>query len=218
MKCLVIQKEDKSVVISTSPNANYKGCEEKLLQDSTEYIIREGFEIVLPKDCESRETEACLAEYEKQGKHLNRYVEMDMLLSEYQMPQMTVPEGISFAFYEGPIEELHKAVAAVEEDWVQYFDGSSRYFCGFSGDKIVSFCIACYDEDCVIADGQKRIGSVGCVGTVPKYRKQGIGLYMVALATQELKENGCDRGFIHYTALENWYAKLGYESFMCFYM
>ena len=59
-------------------------------------------------------------------------------------------------------------------------------------------------------------GSIGCVGTVPEYREKGIGLAMVAHATQILKEAGCDKSFIHYTALEKWYGRLGYETCMAF--
>ncbi len=211
MKCLVIQREKKIILIS-----EYR--EEALLQDCKKYIVREGYEIIAPKAGETADLEKCLTEYGKQGYHLCRYVEMDMHLAGYQVPQMHVPEKVTFGFYEGEIEGLHHAVTAVEEDWVQYFDAGGRFYCGFANGEIASFCIVGYDEDCVIANDKARIGSVGCVGTVPKYRKQGIGLYMVALATWELKAAGCDKGFIHYTALEKWYGKLGYQSFLSFYM
>lgn len=211
MNCMVIQKGKKIIVIGECRDeALLKGCEK--------YIAREGYEVVAPKAGETADLAECLADYEKQGYHLYRYVEMDMPLTEYQVPQMPMPEDVIFGFYEGGIEKLHEAVAAVEEEWVQYFDVNGKYFCGFVDGEIASFCIVGYDEDCVISEEQVRIGSVGCVGTVPKYREKGIGLYMVALATQELKQAGCDKGFIHYTALEKWYGKLGYESFMSFYM
>lgn len=210
MDYIEIQKGEKVILIGECRD-------EALLQNCEKYIRQEGFEIVASAEEECATLTECLAKYEKQGVHLYRYVEMDMLLKHYRVPQMQVSENITFGFYGGSMEELHKAVAAVEDDWVQYFDESGRFFCGFADGEIASFCIVGYDEDCVIADGKVRIGSVGCVGTVPKYRKQGIGLYMVALATQELQKAGCDKGFIHYTALEKWYAKLGYESFMSFY-
>ena len=44
----------------------------------------------------------------------------------------------------------------------------------------------------------------------------GIGLAMVAHATQILNEAGCDKSFIHYTALDKWYGRLGYETCMAF--
>ncbi len=52
----------------------------------------------------------------------------------------------------------------------------------------------------------------GCVGTLPQYRKQGIGLEMVRRATLLLKAEGFDLSWIHYTHLERWYGKLGYKT------
>ena len=57
-----------------------------------------------------------------------------------------------------------------------------------------------------------KIGGPGCVGTVPEYRRQGIGLRLVQLATGILKDQGYDLSYIHYTAVAPWYAKLGYQT------
>ena len=54
--------------------------------------------------------------------------------------------------------------------------------------------------------------NVVCVGTVPEYRRQGIGLKMVQNVTQILKEKGYALGYIHYTGVGHWYAKLGYQT------
>ncbi len=56
-----------------------------------------------------------------------------------------------------------------------------------------------------------RIAGPGCVGTVLKFRNQGIGLEMVRRVTQLLKEEGYDWSYIHYTGVADWYARLGYE-------
>ncbi|MBR4305232.1 MAG: GNAT family N-acetyltransferase, partial [Ruminiclostridium sp.] len=47
-------------------------------------------------------------------------------------------------------------------------------------------------------------------GTVPKYRKQGIGLDMTARAVQLLKERGCDKVQLLYLVLDKWYGRLGF--------
>lgn len=129
---------------------------------------------------------------------------------------ISVPEGAEFRMC-APCPELNEAVAAVDKDWVQYFD-ECEVFCGFLNGEIASFCILGDDETCLISDGS-RTGSVGCVGTVPKFRKQGIGLKMVSLAMEELKNRGCESCFIHYTNVYNWYAKLGCRVFLweCFF-
>ncbi len=218
MKCKIIEKGDKVIVISPEAEGCIGKSADELLQNCDKYIEKSGFRMVSQETKVPEELEEVLAYYEAQGRTFYKYVEMDMLLQEYQVPKMVVPDGVSVGFFDGAIEELHEAVAQVEDDWVQYFTEGGKYFCGFVNGEIASFCIIDYDEDCIIADENTRVGSAGCVGTLPKYRKQGIGLYMVALATQVLKEAGCDKGFIHYTALESWYAKLGYKSFMRFYM
>ena len=56
-----------------------------------------------------------------------------------------------------------------------------------------------------------KIGGIACVGTIPEYRKMGIGLRLVDLATLYLKKKGFDYSYIHYTHLEKWYNKLGYQ-------
>ena len=56
-----------------------------------------------------------------------------------------------------------------------------------------------------------NIGGPGCVGTIPEYRRRGIGLEMVRLATEILRNDGFDLSWIHYTHLEHWYMKLGYK-------
>lgn len=144
------------------------------------------------------------------------FAEMSMELSDYRHTPAPAPEGIRFAFYQGGLERLRTAVAEVDEDWVQYFQTGDRVFCGFDGEKIASFCIVGEDEECLLSDGISKIGSIGCVGTVPAYRKRGIGLSMVALATDYLKRQGCDKAYIHYTHLDRWYAKLGYRTFARF--
>ena len=96
----------------------------------------------------------------------------------------------------------------MEEDWVQYFGEKSRVYCAFDGEAIASFCIM---DDWGMHDGL-RISGPGCVGTVPAYRKKGIGLEMVRRATIMLKEEGFDLSWIHYTHIGPWYEKLGYRT------
>ena len=117
------------------------------------------------------------------------------------------PGNIAFRRFKGNIEVLRKAVSEVDGDWVQYFNEGGSYFCAYDGDRIVAFCFL--GE--MGRAGSLRIGAPGCVGTVPGYRKQGIGLRMVQVGTEILKRDGFDLSWIHYTHLEKWYMKLGYE-------
>lgn len=117
-------------------------------------------------------------------------------------------ENITFGEYKGDISRLKKAVNEVDEDWVQYFGEWSRFFCAFDKDEVVAFCIL---SDFGTQDNLK-IGGPGCVGTIPKYREKGIGLELVRRATVLLKKEKYDISWIHYTHIENWYKKLGYET------
>lgn len=59
-----------------------------------------------------------------------------------------------------------------------------------------------------------HIGGPGCVGTIPEYRRRGIGLEMIRRATEILRKDGYDLSWIHYTPLERWYSKLGYRAIL----
>lgn len=117
------------------------------------------------------------------------------------------PIGITFGEYHGALAALRDAVAQVDENWVQYFTQGCRYYCAFDGEKIVAFCI--------LTDFGRvqrlHIGGPGCVGTIPAYRKRGIGAQMVRSATEVLRKDGYDLSWIHYTHLAHWYEKLGYR-------
>lgn len=118
------------------------------------------------------------------------------------------PAHITFGYYQGDIEALQAAVREVDDDWVQWFGKGDHVYCAFDGEKVVSFCIL----DAFGEYEGLRVGAPGCVGTIPAYRKQGIGLRMVQKATAILREQGYDVSWIHYTAVGHWYARLGYKT------
>ena len=133
---------------------------------------------------------------------------MDLRRSSPEPVPYPCPDHISFGVYHGEIERIKEAVARVDEEWLPYYCEGSRVFCAFDRDTVASFCIL---EDWGRQDGL-LIGGPGCVGTVPEYRKMGIGLEMVSRATNILKENGFDISWIHYTHIWPWYEKLGYRT------
>lgn len=135
-------------------------------------------------------------------------IEMVLPLDMPLPPAPPCPEGIRFGWYRGDLALLHRAVAQVEEDWVRYFRPETRVLCAFAGEEPVAFCTV---GDYGTSQGL-RIGGPGCVGTVPEYRKQGVGLRLVWEATRILKERGFSLSWIHYTYLEEWYGKLGYQT------
>lgn len=116
--------------------------------------------------------------------------------------------GIAFGEYHGELAALRDAVRQVDGDWVQYFKEGNRFYCAFDGERIVSFCNL---DDMGCFQGL-HIGGPGCVGTIPEFRRRGIGLEMVRLATETLRRDGFDLSWIHYTHLAHWYMRLGYQT------
>ncbi|MCI5669059.1 MAG: GNAT family N-acetyltransferase [Oscillospiraceae bacterium] len=151
--------------------------------------------------------EDCSRFFTQRGYTLNERV-AEMYGTPDMLRSAPAAEGADFEFCRG--SGLPEAVAAVDRDWVQYFDGG-EIFCGYSGGKIASFCLLDDDVDCLFSDGT-RVGSIGCVGTVPEFRRRGIGLKMVELAARELYHRGCEKIFIHYTGVYEWYAKIGFRT------
>lgn len=143
------------------------------------------------------------------------FAEMSMDVADYT--EKTSPiERVTYGFYAGDRQKLRELVATVDTDWCQYFGDDTPVFCGYIDGQVASFCIVDIDADCIISAPGIKIGSIGCVGTVPEYRGRGIGLRMVDLATLLVKNENCHKGYISYTHIENWYAKLGYQTFARF--
>ena len=86
--------------------------------------------------------------------------------------------------------------------------------CGYINGKIAAFCLVEDMGEHTIDGKAVRIGGPGCVGTLPRYRNRGIGLMMVKMATQILKDEGYAYSYIHYTGVGPWYRKLGYETLL----
>ena len=132
---------------------------------------------------------------------------MDLKAKLPNMNSFDASNGIVFDEYHGDLAALHDAVCRVDGDWVQYFNEGDRVYCAFEEKKIVAFCGL---TDMGRVQGL-HIGGPGCVGTLPEFRRQGIGLEMVRLATDIFRQEGFDLSWIHYTHLAPWYQKLGYQ-------
>lgn len=142
--------------------------------------------------------------------------EQILALSEFDVnsQEIPVPEGTTFGWYRGTREKLLSAVKEVDESWCHFdiFKTCERVFCGYLNGEPVSFCVVEDMGTCKLGEQKIKVGGPGCVGTVPAFRRKGIGLKMVQLATQILKEEGYDISWIHWTGVGKWYARLGYKT------
>lgn len=138
------------------------------------------------------------------------FSEMAQPLASYR--ERTAPiDGVTYGWFCGPLTQIHACVRAVDPDWVQYFQGDSPIFCAFLEGKPVSFCQVEEMDHSILAAPGLKVGGIGCVGTLPEHRGRGIALRMVDLAALELRRQGMDISYIHYTFIDHWYQKLGYE-------
>lgn len=140
------------------------------------------------------------------------FSEMILPLKTYTpQPSLPVAEGIHYEIWNGSREQLYDAVRKVVPEWIPIYESiKDPVLCGMEGDQILSFCLF---ENMKSYKGLK-IGGPGCVGTVPEARGKGIGLRMVQLVTEHFAREGYDIGYIHYTGVAPWYAKLGYRTIL----
>lgn len=186
-----------------------RGTGSALLEQCEEHIAANGYgRAVLGGELFGGAVEGSYEFFRRRGYSLGgEFCEMRVDIGGYSDPLPDV--GADFRFLSGVTDELVAAVKSVDEDWVQYF--GSDIFCGFVGGRLVSFCIAEDNVVCALG-GSGRMGSVGCVGTIPSARGRGIGLKTVSLALRELSGRGCQSCLIHQTHLCDWYARLGAET------
>lgn len=214
-----VYKGERIQLLCVLPEYRGRGVGAHLLELCERGILSDGFKkAVLGGDMLPGAVAESRGFFERQGYAFGgEFNEMELRLSELRFPDEKAPCGARFGFFNGELTDLHCAVAEVDEEWVQYFDRKEDVFCGYDeGGELASFCIVGEDEDCLLCDGIAKVGSIGCVGTLPEFRRKGISLNMVAHAAELLKESGSGKVFIHWTHLDKWYAKLGAVTFLKF--
>lgn len=143
--------------------------------------------------------------------------EMMMKLDSYDVDKQPINhelDNVIFKYNDHPFEDVTKAVAKVQTEWVKFFHDDGHCFIAEKKGKVVGFCNISFDDPTLVTAEGEKVGNVGCVGVIPSARKGGIGLAMVAYATNELKKRKCTISHIHYTDLERWYSKLGYKTYI----
>lgn len=206
-------KENRIVFIGVGEKYRRKGIAKRLLQRCESYAKEQGFDRICASGFIIGIPDGGLDFFRAMGYEIGETaVEMGMDITDFSP---ALPEtDIAYDFYSGEHRKLTEAVASVDEEWVQYFEENCNAYCGFKNGEIACFCLVDFDVLCPISDEKSKVTSIGCVGTVPKFRRKGYGLKMVENATLISKEKGCSKGFIHQTHLESWYGRLGYKTFL----
>ncbi|MBQ8791089.1 MAG: GNAT family N-acetyltransferase [Ruminiclostridium sp.] len=144
--------------------------------------------------------------------HLTYNMDIDTYCFEYVGLDIPKPENITYRLAgDSDKEELLKAVEQVEPDWVELYKScDDDVLLAICDGEIAGFeMVNEYGGNFTKGENVKH-GCIGCVGTVPKFRKRGIGLDMTANAVQRLRALGCDKVQLLYLVLDKWYGKLGF--------
>ena len=215
-------------LLCVSPEFQGKGIGSELLKKSEEAVSAKGFGTAVLGGFDSQlfigavtpeeqwNDMRCVF-FENRGyKASNGCIEMKMALSDFSEDKIPpCPQDVKFGYCpEDRRTELREAVKRVHSDWLEYFDLGSPVFTAERDGKLAGFCIVDVNADTIISTGKNNIGMIGCVGVLPEFRRNGIGLAMVAKAMLDVKNQGCDEAFIHFTYLDWWYGKLGFKTFL----
>ena len=216
---------DNIAVIAVEKAYRGKGIGRNLVALCEEYLKNNGKETVklgvgdaslfqgvpLDNDCDSN----IYKFFEKCGykhSHLTYNMDIDTYSFEYAALDIPKPENVTYRLAkDSDKEDLLKAVQITEPGWTDlYKDCDDDVLLAVCDNKIVAFEMI--NENGGVFTSEKNIkhGCIGCVGTIPEYRRKGIGLDMTAYAVQRLRALGCDKVQLLYLVLDKWYGKLGF--------
>ena len=139
-----------------------------------------------------------------------------------------LPAGIGNTF-DGPrparIEEREALIAMLNQvfrtsvgraptvatDWAHVFadDNLANIMVMSDGGKPVA-STGVWASDVVMGDVPLRVGGINLVGTLPEYRRFGLGSQVMDAAHQTMRRLGCQVGLLN-TGISNWYRRMGWE-------
>lgn len=208
-------------LICVTPSHQLCGIGHKLIGEIEAHLKNQGYENAITGGVSSRLFIGAVSEswgfFEKQG-----YItdggcdEMLLELKDFSKDSYLLHghDVAEYGWYDGTIEDIQRAVAHVDENWVQYFTNPENIYVAQVDGKIASFCLVDINCQNYLTDKYGKVGMPGCVGTVPEFRNKGIALEMIANVTEHLKLQGMNISFIYFTGVAEWYKKIGYRTFL----
>ena len=218
-----IVRDDNLCCLCVDPTYQNKGYGTSLLKEAEKLIKGNGFNKIhlgggFFLACPLRGKEINDNFFSKRG-YIGKSTcyEMMMKLKDFDINHQPINyelKDVIFKYNDHPFNEVIDAVNKVQKSWAKFFHNDKHCFIAEKKGKVVGFCNTSFDDPTLLSAEGEQVGNVGCVGVIPSARKAGIGLTMVAYATQELINHGCTISHIHYTDLEKWYSKLGYKTYI----
>ena len=218
----IVGKQNISV-IAVDKSHRRKGVGERLLKLSEEHLINSGIRKIalgtgtndifqgVPMDNGGTDVSDFFVKRGYRESHITYNMDVDTADFDYNALPIPKPKNITYRLAErSDFDGLLKAVEQVLPEWVPLFrECDDEVFLATSDSEIAGFLMLS-EQGGIFTKNAEKHGCIGCVGTVPKYRKQGIGLDMTARAVQLLKERGCDKVQLLYLVLDKWYGRLGF--------
>lgn len=226
LKGYAISSNNAILLLCVAPEYQHQGFGNSLLEEAEEKIKAAGYDNVVLGHSYTYLMQGVPIKskdfFEARGYYADwTSIDMTLDLATFSEKVIELPEyrkTIKFRLAEEKDQaQLKKAVELVNPDWVGFFDDCNSII-AVENDTILAFEILLFDNNSFYTDKRVRTGSIGCVGTIPSAREQGIGLNIVYKGITELQKNGCDEVYIEYTWLERWYGKLGFETKYQFWM
>jgi ribosomal protein S18 acetylase RimI-like enzyme len=219
---VVVGKHNISLIAVDKAYRN-KGIGGRLLRGAEEILREKGVrEIALgrgtnsifqgvPMDNDNADVSGFFKNHGYSESHITYNMDIDTAGFDYAALDNPKPENITYRFAEkSDMDELLKAVEQVVPEWVgMYRECDDELLLAICDGEIAGFEML-NEYGGVFTKNAEKHGCIGCVGTVPKFRKRGIGLDMTARSVQILKERGCDKVQLLYLVLDKWYGKLGF--------
>ncbi len=88
-------------------------------------------------------------------------------------------------------------------------DNLENVFVVKAGEKVVC-STGVWVNEVQLGGARLRTGGINSVATLPEFRKRGLGMAVMRMATGHMRELGCHVGLLG-TDISNWYRRLGWE-------
>jgi beta-N-acetylhexosaminidase len=150
--------------------------------------------------------------------HSHDVVDMIADLGSYQPPDLQRPAQLQISFSRGSPADTD-AVLAFENanfpSWVRWFEASEEHILTVRGTNADIAGTLLFDgpgaETVLASMLGPAVGTIGCVGVIPRLHGHGIGTALVVHASQLLSQAGTRACHIGWTTRESFYRRCGYQ-------
>ncbi len=218
------------VLLCVHPDYQLAGLGTELLRKSEKFICEQGFDkIILGRSQNDIFFGAVMDElshifFKKHGYFAyNGNLCMSLKSSDfcYQdfIKKNPYPDGTEIILCSEEMSKyLYDVIKIVEPKWAENHFDFKNIIISVTNGTVNGFLVFDDDADTLITTDTNRVGLLRYVGVLTEYRRKNIGKNLIAYGIYHLSSIGCTDLFINYTALDQWYSKIGFEEFIWYWM